>query len=118
MKLAQGEYVALERVESLYSACPIIAQLYVHGDSLQSYLVGLVFPDPVQLAAIASKVSGKNVSPTDQAALDKAAQEPKVVAEVLKLMNAQARSAGLNGFVPFHWLLLGASFHFAYTLQL
>ena len=99
MKLAQGEYVALERVEALYSACPIVSQLYVHGDSLQAYLVGLVFPDPIALAALASKVFGRTVSPTDRVALDNAAQDPKVVQKVMKLLNEQARSAGLNGFV-------------------
>ncbi|KIP09103.1 hypothetical protein PHLGIDRAFT_126556 [Phlebiopsis gigantea 11061_1 CR5-6] len=98
MKLAQGEYVALERVESLYSACPIVAQLYVHGDSLQSYLVGLVFPDPIQLAALAGRVWGVDVAPTDAATLDKAAADPKVRDEVLKALDKQARSAGLNGF--------------------
>ena len=102
MKLAQGEYVALERVESLYSACPIVAQLYVHGDSLQSYLVGLVFPDPIQLAALASRAWGTEIAPTDAAALDKAAADPKIKDEILKALNKQARSAGLNGCVDRH----------------
>ena len=99
MKLAQGEYVALERVESLYSACPIVAQLYVHGDSLQSYLIGLVFPDPVQLVAIASRVWGRSVSLQDAPALDKASRDPQVEQEILKALNKQARTAGLNGYV-------------------
>jgi long-chain acyl-CoA synthetase len=99
MKLAQGEYVALERVESLYSACPVVAQLYVHGDSLQSYLVALVIPDPVQLAGIASRVWGVAVSDKDQGALDRAIRDPKVNAEVLKAFNKQAKAAGLNGYV-------------------
>ena len=99
MKLAQGEYVALERVESLHSACPIVAQLYVHGDSLQSYLIGIVFPDPIQLAALASRVWGTNVSPQDQVALDKAVLDPKVKDEILQMLNKQARAAGLNGCV-------------------
>ena len=78
MKLSQGEYVALERVEALYSGCPIIAQVYVHGDSLQSYLLGVVIPDPVQLAAVASGVWGTPVSDKDQAALDRAIKDAKV----------------------------------------
>ena len=101
MKLAQGEYVALERIESLYSACPVVAQLYVHGDSLQSYLVGLIFPDPVQLAAIASHIWGRPVSPQDALALDKASQDPKVEQEILKALNKQIselqkKSAGMD----------------------
>lgn len=99
MKLSQGEYVALERVESLYSGCPIISQLYLHGDSLQSYLVALVIPDPTQLAAIASKVWSTNVSPSDLSALDRAARDPKVQQEVLRALDKMAKSVGLNGYV-------------------
>ncbi len=99
MKLSQGEYVALERVESLYSACPVVAQLYVHGDSLQSYLLGLVIPDPVQLAAIASRVWGTHVSDKDTVALDRAIQDPKVYGAILDALNKQARLVGLQGYV-------------------
>lgn len=104
MKLAQGEYVALERIEALYSACPIVAQMYVHGDSLQSYLVGLVIPDPVQLAATASKVWRTNVAPEDLAALERAVRDPKVHDEVMRSMNAIAKKAELKGYVESVWL--------------
>ena len=101
LKLSQGEYVALERVESLYSACPIVAQLYVHGDSLQSYLIGVVLPDPVQFAALASKVWGKPVSDKDHGALERAAHDPKVIAGVLRAMDKQAKHAGLQGYATY-----------------
>lgn len=42
-KLAQGEYISPEKIENTYlSSNPILSQLYVHGDSLQPYLVGIV----------------------------------------------------------------------------
>lgn len=43
LKLAQGEYVAVERVEEqLTKECANINQIYVHGDSDQSSLVAIV----------------------------------------------------------------------------
>lgn len=43
LKLSQGEYVTPERCENLYMATnPALAQIYVHGDSLQNYLVGII----------------------------------------------------------------------------
>ena len=98
MKLAQGEYVALENVENVYSGSPIVAQLYVHGDSLQSYLIGVLIPDPVQLAAIASKVWRTHVSEKDAGALERAARDPKVVAVALEALNKQAKMSGLQGY--------------------
>ncbi|GBM56418.1 Long-chain-fatty-acid--CoA ligase 5 [Araneus ventricosus] len=44
MKLSQGEYVALDRIESVYSASSYVSQIYVHGDSLKSFLVAVVIP--------------------------------------------------------------------------
>ncbi|KAA1072747.1 hypothetical protein PGT21_000825 [Puccinia graminis f. sp. tritici] len=42
----QGEYVALEKVEGAYSVSPLISQIYLHGDSLKSYLVAVIVPEP------------------------------------------------------------------------
>ena len=71
MKLAQGEYVALENIENIYSGSPLVAQLYVHGDSLQSYLIAVVVPDPAQLAELVHRVLRTRVSAEDGAALER-----------------------------------------------
>lgn len=46
LKLAQGEYVAPEKVEGLLLAgSRFISQIWVHGDSLKSFVVAIVVPD-------------------------------------------------------------------------
>lgn len=44
-KLQQGEYIAPEKLENIYVQCSLIAQMFVHGESLQSYIVAIVVPD-------------------------------------------------------------------------
>ncbi|XP_054773769.2 long-chain-fatty-acid--CoA ligase 6-like [Lytechinus pictus] len=44
-KLQQGEYVAPEKIETYYQRSEYVGQVYVHGDSLQSYCVAIIVPD-------------------------------------------------------------------------
>ncbi|KAK2908702.1 hypothetical protein Q8A67_004539 [Cirrhinus molitorella] len=54
-KLAQGEYIAPEKIENIYIRSDPVAQVFVHGDSLQACLVGIVVPDPDFLPGWAKK---------------------------------------------------------------
>ncbi len=54
IKLAQGEFVAVSRLEALYATSPVIRQIYVYGNSERSFLLAVVVPteDVVDAAVI------------------------------------------------------------------
>src|SRR6185312_4354511 len=45
VKLSQGEFVAISKLEALYSTSRYIDQIYVYGSSGQSFLLAVVVPD-------------------------------------------------------------------------
>ncbi|OCF43256.1 long-chain acyl-CoA synthetase [Kwoniella heveanensis CBS 569] len=97
VKLSQGEYVALEKLESLYALDPLFASLLVHGDSTRSSLVALGVLDPIHAANLVSSVLGKHVRPEDLVALNELAQDKRVRKAVLKKLAKVARQNKLNG---------------------
>ena len=44
-KLSQGEYIAPEKLQNIYSQVPIVSQMCVYGDSTRDYLTAIVVPD-------------------------------------------------------------------------
>lgn len=90
-KLAQGEYVAPEKIEQICERSPFVFQIFVYGDSLRSDLVAIVHPDPDYILVWAKERG----LPQDMAAL---CQDNGVIMSVLRSIQEQGRSSKLHGF--------------------
>ncbi|BGP46913.1 long-chain fatty acid-CoA ligase [Rhodotorula kratochvilovae] len=90
VKLAGGEYIALERLESLYGSCEYAARIMVHADSNANRPVAVIFPHEQNLKGLASQlgVSGE---------LRTLVHDSKIRDAVLKSLNGVGKKAGLKG---------------------
>jgi len=98
-KLSQGEYVAAEKLEGVFSRSKYIAQIWVYGDSTKFALVAVAYPDPETLLPWAKE----NGLPADMVALCK---NKKVQDMILKDINDVGRQAKLRGFELIQRVLL------------
>ncbi|RKP19201.1 acetyl-CoA synthetase-like protein [Rozella allomycis CSF55] len=90
-KLAQGEYVAPEKVESVICKHPMISQAFVYGDSFQSCCVGIIVPDEDAVSAWA-KQNSLNGS------LQEICKNETLLKFLLKEILAFSKSNDLKGF--------------------
>ena len=78
LKLAQGEFVALSRVEAVFAAAPGVGQIFVYGNSSRSFLLAVVVP-------------------TDEAAAG-AADDAALHDAIVDALKTTGREAGLNSY--------------------
>ncbi|NWU94712.1 ACSL5 ligase, partial [Upupa epops] len=90
-KLAQGEYIAPEKIENVYIRSGPVAQVFVHGESLRSFLVGIVVPDPETLPEFAAKLGVKG-------SYEDICKNPAVKKAILEDMIRLGKAAGLKTF--------------------
>lgn len=50
LKLSQGEFVTVARLEAVYATSPLVHQIYVYGNSERAYLLAVVVPTADALA--------------------------------------------------------------------
>ncbi|KAF9360084.1 hypothetical protein BGX34_007964 [Mortierella sp. NVP85] len=91
-KLAQGEYIAPEKIEAVLAKHHLVAQVFVYGHSLQASLVGVVVPDPETLKPWANEngLAGKSY--------EELCSQPLVRTTLLKELTAFGKGNDLKGF--------------------
>jgi len=94
-KLAQGEYVAAEKIENVINQSLLIGQSFVYGDSFQTYLVAIVVPDeePVRAWANTNLPDVPNNAPFSQIC-----KSDKLRQEILAEIRGLSKKNGLFGF--------------------
>jgi len=92
-KLSQGEYIAAEKLEGVFTRSAYISQMFVYGDSYKSYLVGVVVLDLEALVPWAKQ----NLKTNDYSGAALCAN-PEVQQFIMQEITTQARNAKLRGF--------------------
>ena len=90
-KLAQGEYIAPEKIESVYAQSQFVAQVYVDGDALQWFTVGVVVPDPIE-----GKQWAVENGYSDNVEIEQLCKDDKFKAYILKTLTELGKNKGLN----------------------
>ncbi|KAG0610145.1 hypothetical protein M758_7G041600 [Ceratodon purpureus] len=90
-KLSQGEYVAVENLESIYGQCEAVDQIWVYGNSFEATLLAVCVPNEAALTEWAKS----NGVEGDFAQICK---DPKAEAHIMAALNATGKAKKVKGF--------------------
>ncbi|KAI8049723.1 hypothetical protein BDF22DRAFT_698376 [Syncephalis plumigaleata] len=90
VKLSHGEYIALEKIESVYKTAHVVANICVYADSSRSRAVALVHPPEKEIQRIGSELGLSG-------GVGDLCEEPAVRKRALEEILAEAKAQGLRG---------------------
>lgn len=91
VKTLNGEYIALEKLESVYRSAPVVANICVYADAQQAKPIAIIVPAEPALKKLADSVGVQGQS------LEELVHNKKLQNAVLKELQASGRSGGLSG---------------------
>jgi len=106
-KMAQGEYIAPEKIEGVYKQCQAVANIFVTGIGTETFLVAIVVPDPEALKAFCEKeginlpaATTSTISPSTSAnnVTGPLIADPRIMCWIRSSMSSMGRREGLKGF--------------------
>ncbi|CAH8624224.1 unnamed protein product [Schistosoma intercalatum] len=93
-KLAQGEYVAPEKLEALYQSCSLINQIFIDANPKSIYPVAIIVPNFNELRESLSKTDHELVNLSDH----DLCQHESVLRKYLNVLDQIANERFLKGF--------------------
>ena len=101
LKLSQGEYVAVEAIEAVYSECHCISQVFIYGNSYENCLVAIAAPNPEAIFSLAPSFGFEAIKKGDadwKEKLVKICLDPRIVETILNELNEYGKRMGLQGY--------------------
>ena len=93
-KLQQGEYIAPEKIENILVKNKYIEQLFIYGDGLENYLVGIIVPNKNEVIEF---LKTKGINATKQNVTDYYENED-LKNEIIQSLDKFGRENDLKGF--------------------
>ncbi|KAK2044137.1 AMP-binding enzyme [Colletotrichum somersetense] len=91
VKTLNGEYIALEKLESIYRAAAVVANICVYADAKQAKPIAIIVPAEPALLKLAESIGVKGNN------LEELVHDKKLQSTVLKELQNAGRSGGLSG---------------------
>jgi len=92
VKLAAGEYIALERLESLYKHCEFVENICIYADSSKNFPIAVVVPNRNNLEKYSNS---QNIHEVDYKTL---CQNEKIVSALMNSLRQVAKDNKLTNF--------------------
>ena len=94
-KMQQGEYISPEKIENIYLNCKYIEQIFVHGNSLKSYLICIAYPKKDD---IINFFKNKGIKEINENNYKNYLENEDLKKEIINVMDKFGRENNLMGF--------------------
>ena len=94
-KMQQGEYISPEKIENIYLNCKYIEQIFVHGNSLKSYLICIAYPKKDD---IINYFKNKGIKEINENNYKNYLENEDLKKEIINIMDKFGRENNLMGF--------------------
>ncbi|RAL66295.1 hypothetical protein DID88_005965 [Monilinia fructigena] len=101
VKTQNGEYIALEKLESIYRSATVVANICVYADQQRTKPVALIVPAEPALKKLAERIGVEGSS------IEELVHEKKIQDAVLKELQQAGKSGGLSGIEIIEGVVLG-----------
>lgn len=91
VKTLNGEYIALEKLESIYRSAPVVANICVYADSSKTRPIAIIVPAEPALKKLAASIG------VDGNTIEELVHNKKLQQAVLKELQTAGRAGGLSG---------------------